>query len=210
MKRTLNFIAGGLAPHVIAWVEVVIVIILISFLSKKFHVVTFYFILNAFFFFFYFFLSCQPRLEGAVGEEEPLPLLSCTYHFRIDNVVHLKHPHKSQQIFYLFFLFVPLCSSSSTNLYSPAAASPCPDALYPVLQHYHPEQRPSHATRTPESRISVPQALLHPAPCDILHIDVLLAWAVYPRHPNTMRQISPFFRGEWWGLLLMVWRQKGK
>ena len=32
--------------------------------------------------FFYFFLSCYPRLEGAVGGEEPLPLLSCASHFR--------------------------------------------------------------------------------------------------------------------------------
>ena len=31
----LYFVTGGLAPHVIAWVEAVVVIILISFLLKK-------------------------------------------------------------------------------------------------------------------------------------------------------------------------------
>ena len=96
-----EFVVGGLAGHVITWVEVVLVPVLISFLLKKFHVIT----LCQGTLFFYFFLSCQRLARSSA-------LLSCAYHFRLDSVVHLKQPRKGQQIcFHLFFLFIPLCSS---------------------------------------------------------------------------------------------------
>ena len=44
----LDFIAGGLALHVIAWIEIVEVIILISFIEKKFHVSYIFFMLHVF------------------------------------------------------------------------------------------------------------------------------------------------------------------
>ena len=73
-----EFVVGGLAGHVITWVEVVLVPVLISFLLKKFHVITFYVIVHCLLFFFPFL----PAVEGGrmVGRSLrlycPLPLTS--------------------------------------------------------------------------------------------------------------------------------------
>ena len=62
----------------------------------------------------YVFLSCQPRMEGAVGEEEASPLLSCAFNFELDGIIYFKQPCKVQKVCCcLLILCVPLCSSSS-------------------------------------------------------------------------------------------------
>jgi len=52
----------------------------------------------------FFFLSCQPRLEGAVGGKDPSALLFYVSHFRLDSEVYDKQPRNGQQVCCSLFL----------------------------------------------------------------------------------------------------------